>query len=244
MLIFQAIKCCFEISVLGSYAQDLRDKTDDEMHQYASPYRLGILVKISGYRTKNCSAKHHRKIVSHVKHEEEQSRDPYREMLVIFLAGSSDIILNDSLYEELLQNRADRIEPSHVGRKIKSEPRSLSDLGEKLVLYKTDDHKDDNESCAHDSADDKVFLILSLPGLKHSKWILNLVKIAKRTERTIRYPSITLVSIYALDSIRGFPVTAGNILITTTWHAIAVRRNNIVARAGVNRFLIVMYSPK
>ena len=166
MLIFQAIKCCFEISVLGSYAQDLRDKTDDEMHQYASPYRLGILVKISGYRTKNCSAKHHRKIVSHVKHEEEQSRDPYREMLVIFLAGSSDIILNDSLYEELLQNRADRIEPSHVGRKIKSEPRSLSDLGEKLVLYKTDDHKDDDESCAHDAADDKVLLDPLPAGIK------------------------------------------------------------------------------
>ena len=44
--------------------------------------------------------------------------------------------------------------------------RAMSDIREKLILYKTDDHQNYNERCAHDTADDKVLFDPLLAGIE------------------------------------------------------------------------------
>ena len=111
------------------------------MDKDAAPYGLGLLIEITCRYAEYGSTEHHGKFITHVEHKEEQSRHPYGEMHIVFLAGSRDVILYDTLYEEFLQDCADGIEPAHVGRKIKPKPRSFGNLGEKEILNKADDHK-------------------------------------------------------------------------------------------------------
>ena len=85
--------------VLAGYTDDLGYEANHKMDQYASPDGLVFLIKISCQGTENCRTEHHGQLISHVDDEEEQSGHPDREMLVVFFAGSGDVILNDTLNE-------------------------------------------------------------------------------------------------------------------------------------------------
>ena len=80
-------------------------------------------------------------------------------MLVIFFAGSADVVFYNTLYEDLLQHGADGIEPAHISSEIKtSEPGPCSDLREKEILYNTDNAKTADKDNANNRADDEIVL--------------------------------------------------------------------------------------
>ena len=128
------------------------------MDQDASPDRLVLLIKVSRQGAKDRCAEHHRELITHVDYEEEQSGHPDRKMLVVFLAGSGDVILDNTLYEDFLQYSADGIEPAHICAQIKSEPGLLRITRNKDILYHAYDDKTDDEAYADDAADYEVIL--------------------------------------------------------------------------------------
>ena len=136
------------------------------MDQDASPDRLVFLIKVSRQGAKDRCAEHHRELITHVDYEEEQSGHPDRKMLVVFLAGSSDVILNDTLNEDLLQYRTDRIEPAHICAEIKTEPGLLRITRDKYVLDHAYNNEADNEDHADDAADYEIVLYPLLTGIQ------------------------------------------------------------------------------
>ena len=143
---------------LAGNADDLRYESYYEMDQDASPDRLVLLIKITCQSAEDRCSEHHRKLIAHVNDEEEQSGHPDRKMLVVFLAGCSDVILDNTLYEDLLQYSADGIEPAHICAQIKSEPGLLRITRNKDILYHAYDDKTDDEAYADDAADYEVIL--------------------------------------------------------------------------------------
>ena len=80
-------------------------------------------------------------------------------MLVIFFAGSADVVFHNTLYEDLLQHGADGIKPAHISSEIKTaEPGPCSDLREKEILYNTDNAKTADKDNANNRADDEIVL--------------------------------------------------------------------------------------
>ena len=136
------------------------------MDQDASPDRLVLLIKITCQSTEDRCSEHHRKLIAHVNDEEEQSGHPDRKMLVVFLAGSSDVILNDTLNEDLLQHCTDRIEPAHICAEIKTEPGLLRITRDKYVLDHAYNNEADNEDHADDAADYEIVLYPLLTGIQ------------------------------------------------------------------------------
>ena len=76
-----------------------RNEADDKMNEDTSVYGPGLLINITGYDAENCGTEHHGQVVAHVKNEEKERCHPYGKMLVVFFAGCSDVIFNDSLNE-------------------------------------------------------------------------------------------------------------------------------------------------
>jgi len=144
--------------VSAGYTDYLGYETDHEMDQDAAPDRLVFLIKVSCQSTEDRCAEHHRELISHVDNKEEKSGHPDREVLIVFFARSSDVILNDTLNEDLLKDSTDRIEPAHICAEIKSEPWLFSVARNKCVLAETYNDKTCNESYADDSGDNEVFL--------------------------------------------------------------------------------------
>jgi len=128
------------------------------MDEDASPDRLVFLIKISGCNAKNSSTEHHGKFITHMEDKEEKSCHPDREMLIVFLAGCSDVILYNSLYKEFLQDSTDGIEPAHISREIKTEPGPCSDIWKEEILNDPDHEKDTDESHADYAADYQILL--------------------------------------------------------------------------------------
>ena len=143
--------------VLAGYADYLRYKADYKMDQDAAPDRLVFLIKISCQSTEDRSAEHHRELISHVDNEEEKSGHPDRKVFIVFLARSSDVILNYALDKDLLQHCAYGIEPAHICAEIKSEPGLFSIAGNENILEKAHYDQANNQTYAYDSAYDKVF---------------------------------------------------------------------------------------
>lgn len=104
-----------------------------------------------------------------MEHKEEKSCHPNGEMLIVLLAGSCDIVLDNALNKEFLQYCTERIEPAHISSEIESEPGSCRNLRIYLILNKTDNKQNAYKRNAHDSADKKVilkFLFLWLKAFK------------------------------------------------------------------------------
>ena len=80
-------------------------------------------------------------------------------MLVVFFAGSTDVVFYDTLNEDLLQHGTDRIEPAHICSEIETaEPWSCCDLREKEILNHTDNAKTADKDNADDRAYNEIFL--------------------------------------------------------------------------------------
>ncbi len=135
------------------------------MDQDASPDRLVFLIKITCQGTEDRRTEHHGKLISHVDDEEEQSGHPDREMLIVLFAGSGNVVLNDTLNEDLLQYGTDGIEPAHVCAEIKSEPGLFGITGNNDILDHSYCNEADNEDHADDAAYYKVILDSLLTGI-------------------------------------------------------------------------------
>ena len=155
-----------EALVSAGYTYYLGYETDYKMDQDAAPDRLVFLIKVSCQSTKDSCTEHHRELISHVDNEEEQSGHPYRKVLIVFFAGSRDVILDNTLNEDLLQDCADRIEPAHICAEIKTEPGLFCVAGNKRILAQTHYNKTCNEAYADDAGDQEVFLYSLFSGIQ------------------------------------------------------------------------------
>ena len=135
------------------------------MDQDASPDGLIFLVEIACQSAEDCRTEHHGKFISHVDYEEEQSGHPDSEMLVVLFAGSGDVVLNDTLNEDLLEHRTDGIEPAHICTEIKSEPGLLSVTRYNDILNQTYGNETDDEAHGDYAANYEVILDSLLAGI-------------------------------------------------------------------------------